>query len=194
VSPERDHLDVADGSDGNLDVTQGSDFVTISWTRSSYSPDARRDGMLSGAHRFSNLVGADDHVAEDQGHLNITFHHNWWAERVDQRAPRTRAGMIHVFNNLYTSAGNSYSANAGMQAKLLVENNVFIGVNSPHTVSTDPLGAEGNGQLLSTGNAYEQTSGSRQSTGVGFTPPYAHTLDETSSLEAAIREGARQRP
>lgn len=32
-----DHLDVSDGSDGNLDITQGSNFVTVSHTKFSYS-------------------------------------------------------------------------------------------------------------------------------------------------------------
>ncbi|HEY4395401.1 MAG TPA: hypothetical protein VGP64_15125, partial [Polyangia bacterium] len=32
-----DHCDISDGSDGNLDITNGSDFVTVSWTKFSYS-------------------------------------------------------------------------------------------------------------------------------------------------------------
>ena len=55
-----------------------------------------------------------DNVPEDVGHLNVTLHHNWWAQNVNQRMPRTRRGNIHVFNNLYTSAGNSYCTNAGI--------------------------------------------------------------------------------
>ena len=65
------------------------------------------------------------------GKLSVTFHHNWWAQNVNQRMPRTRFGDIHVFNNLYTSTGNSYCTNAGIQTHLLVENNVYIGVNNP---------------------------------------------------------------
>ena len=95
-----DHCDVSDGSDGNLDITQGSDFVTISYTKFSYST-MRTDPMAGASgHRFSNLIGSGDNVPEDVGHLNVTWHHNWWAQNVNQRMPRTRRGNIHVFNNL----------------------------------------------------------------------------------------------
>ena len=40
-----DHCDVSDGSDGNLDITQGADFVTISWTKFSYSTHAHAHPM-----------------------------------------------------------------------------------------------------------------------------------------------------
>jgi pectate lyase len=178
-----DHLDVSDGSDGNLDITQGSDFVTVSWTKFSYST-MRTDPMAgSSGHRFSNLVGASDTDASDVGHLNITYHHNWWAQNVDQRMPRTRRGNIHVLNNLYTSTGNSYCTNAGQDAKLLVENNVYIGVNSPLQVAN-------NGTLRSVGNVFTMTTGTMTTSGMGFTPTYVYTADPTSGLEAAIRSGA----
>ena len=40
--------------------------------------------------------------------------------------PRTRRGKIHVYNNLFTAKGNSYCTNAGFEATLLVENNVYV--------------------------------------------------------------------
>ena len=105
-----DHVDVSDGSDGNLDITQGSDYVTVSFSKFWYSGTGRE-------HRFSNLIGSADNNPIDEGKLKVTWHHNWWAENADQRMPRTRYGLIHVFNNLYTSSNNSYCANAGFQAQ-----------------------------------------------------------------------------
>jgi pectate lyase len=179
-----DHLDVSDGSDGNLDVTQGSDFVTISWTKFSYSSMRTDPDAGSSGHRFSNLVGASDTDASDVGHLNVTFHHNWWAQNVNQRMPRTRRGQIHVLNNLFTASGNSYCTNSGQDAKLLVENNVYSGVAGPLQVTE-------NGQLRSVGNVFMNTSGNTNvNVGSAFTPPYQYTADPTSGLEAAIRSGA----
>jgi pectate lyase len=177
-----DHLDVSDGSDGNLDMTQGSDFITISWSKFSYS--TRRTDPMAGAsgHRFSNLIGASDTDASDVGHLNITFHHNWWADNVDQRMPRSRRGQIHVLNNLYTSSGNNYCTNAGQDARLLVENNVYVGVNNPLQIAA-------NGNLRSVGNVFTMTTGTQSGMGTGFTPPYTYTADSTNGLEAAIRAG-----
>jgi pectate lyase len=174
-----DHLDVSNGSDGNLDITKGSDFVTVSWCKFSYSGTGRD-------HRFSNLIGSADDDTADRGKLNVTFHHNWWGANVDQRMPRTRFGKIHIFNNLYTSAGNSATVASGIEARLLVENNVFSGVNAPHAVRDG-------GQLAAAGNIYENTSGDRVTSGSAFAPPYAYQLEATANLATAIRNGAGAR-
>lgn len=79
-----DHLDVSDGQDGNCDITNGSDFVTVTWCRFWYSYDKE--------HRFSNLIASDDNLAIDQGKLKITYAYCWWADRVVERMPRGRAG------------------------------------------------------------------------------------------------------
>lgn len=174
------HVDVADGDDGNLDVVRGSDFVTVSSSKFSYS-NANRP------HRFSNLIGNGDDVPEDVGHLRVTWHDNWWAENVDQRMPRTRRGRIHVFNNLFTSVGNSYCTNAGFEASLLVENNVYIGVS-------DPLDPTEDGDMLASGNLFIDTSGTSMANGVGFMPDYEYTLAGTEGLEELIRSEAGPRP
>lgn len=88
-----------------MDMNLNTDYVTVSWTRFSYSSMRTDPEQGSSGHRFSNLIGSSD---SDSGDYRITFHHNWWAENVDQRMPRTRFGDIHVFNNLFTSSGNSY--------------------------------------------------------------------------------------
>jgi pectate lyase len=177
-----DHDDVFDGSDGNLDITSGADFVTISWTKFHYST-ARTDPLAGASgHRFSNLIGSADTVTTDIGHLNVTWHHNWWADNVDQRMPRTRFGQIHVFNNLYTPVGNSYCTNAGIQTHVLVENNVYMGVNNP-------LSPDANGDMLARGNLFQGTRGTTTATGTGFTPPYAYSLEPTAALAAAVMSG-----
>jgi len=182
-----DHLDVSDGSDGNLDITQGADFITVSWTKFWYShartdPDAGESG-----HRFSNLIGAsDNNAAVSGGRLNVTFHHDWWADNVDQRMPRSRYGQIHVMNNLFTSAGNSYCTNAGFMATLLVENNVYRGVNRPLAPATG-------GSMLAVGNLFQGTEGNTDDTGEGFVPPYQYALDSTDGLPDAIMAGVGPR-
>jgi pectate lyase len=174
-----DHDDVYDGSDGNLDVTSGSDFVTISWTKFHYST-ARTDPLAGASgHRYSNLIGSADDVPADVGHLNVTFHHDWWADNVDQRMPRDRNGKIHVFNNLFTSTGNRYCTNAGFQASLLVENNVYVGVNNP-------LSPDANGDMLARGNVFDNTTGRQTAGGMGFVPDYAYAAEPTADLQATL--------
>jgi pectate lyase len=175
-----DHDDISDGSDGNLDITNGSDFVTVSWTKFWYS--TKRTDPVTGptGHRFSNLIGAADGLAIDVGHLNITWHHDWWADNVAERMPRSRDGKIHVVNCLFTATGNDYCTNSGNLSSLLVENNVYIGVNNP-------LQEDADGNMLARGNVFTNTTGSTTSMGTGFVPPYTLTPDATANLATTLR-------
>ena len=175
-----DHDDISDGSDGNLDITNGSDFVTVSFTKFSYSTKRTDPVTGSTGHRFSNLIGAADGLEIDAGHLNVTWTHNWWADNVAERMPRSRDGNVHVVNNLFTAGGNDYCTNSGNLSHLLVENNVYLGVNNP-------LQEDDDGNMLSRGNVFTNTTGSKASMGTGFTPPYELTPDATNGLEAALR-------
>jgi pectate lyase len=158
-------------------VTHGSDFVTISWTKFSYS------GKRSGGHQFSNLIGhSDSNSSEDSGHLRVSFHHNWWGANVGERMPRARFGQIHAFNNLFTSAGDNYCIRAGVSAKILTENNVFQGVKDPFDIA--------GGSVVSKGNLFTKVSGRTTGSGTAFTAPYAYTLASTSGLASAIMSGA----
>jgi pectate lyase len=178
-----DHDDISDGTDGNLDITHASDFITISWTKFHYS------GRRSGGHQFSNLIGhSDDNAAEDTGHLRITFHHTWWADNAVERMPRVRFGRVHVFNSLWTASGNGYCIGVGNDSNIRSENNVFIGVQNPiKDYRTNNVGL-----IRSSGNDYSRASGTTDDIGSGtvFTPGYSTSLDPTSSVEAAVRAGA----
>jgi pectate lyase len=187
-----DHDDISDGTDGNLDVTSGSDFVTVSWTKFHYTPrtdNVGNDSTGAEGHRFSNLIGSADNVPGDVGHLNVTWHHNWWAENVNQRMPRTRAGKIHMLNNLFTSTGNSVCTNAGQGATLLVEGNAYIGVKGPLQITTGgTMLAPATGPNV---NLFQGTSGgTTTATGPGFTPPYTYSVDPASGISAAVMAGA----
>ena len=182
-----DHCDVSDGTDGNLDITKGSDFVTVSWTKFHYTKrtdNTGDDSTGAAGHRFSNLIGAADNVAGDVGHLNVTWHHDWWADNVHERMPRSRAGKIHLFNNLFTAAGNNYCSNAGQGAALLVENSIYNGVKAPFQINSDAVG------LVSTGNTFPGSTGTTTGSGSAFTPPYAYAPDSVASLQASIEANA----
>jgi pectate lyase len=177
-----DHCDVLDGSDGNLDVTEQADYVTISWTKFYYSRER------PGGHHFSNLIGGGDGAMGDAGHLRVTFHHCWWADRARERMPRVRYGKVHIFNSLYTSVGNNYCVGVGAYANVLTEHNVFIGVSDP--VNTTNY-SNASSVALSRGNLYVSVKGEMADLGTGaFAPPYPYELDPTPGLEDRIRNGA----
>lgn len=180
-----DHCDISDGSDGNLDITHGSDYITIAWTKFHYS------GVRAGGHQFSNLIGhSATNGSEDSGHLRVTFDHVWWADHVDQRMPRVRFGHVHVFNGLYTSIGDTYCVGVGTDANILLENSVFVNVKNPiDTSNVDPTAAS---VCESNGNVFSGTTGSSSPVGSGsaFTPPYTYTLEAATSVRSHVQAGA----
>lgn len=176
-----DHVEVWDAPDGNLDISEASNYVTVSWSKFWYSTSPGASD-----HRFSNLIGGSDSATGDENALNVTFHHNWWADRVHERMPRVRFGDVHVFNNYYSSSGNNYCIRAGYHSKVLVENNYFEDVDNPHEIDED----SGTGQIKASGNVYDGTSGAKDTSGGAFTPPYTYTLDAASGIPAAVKAGA----
>ena len=134
-----DHCDIHDGLDGNLDCTNGSDYVTISWTRFSYQKDPMAGGS-GGAddHRFSNLWGSSDKNADkDTGKLNTTFANCWWAEGCMERCPRVRFGKVHIVNCYYSCVGNHYSIGYGYKSNIYAENCWFEDGVTPTKDYTD---------------------------------------------------------
>jgi pectate lyase len=137
---------------------------------------------------------SDSNASEDDGRLKITFHHNWWAERVIERMPRVRFGQVHVFNNYYASPDNNYCIRAGTNAHLLVEGNYFNGVGNPHEFnSTDD---EATANITARNNVYNATSGN-QSTGGGGTPftsvPYTATIEPANNVPVVVQACAGPR-
>lgn len=189
-----DHCDISDGTDGNLDITNGAYFVTVSWTKFHYTPRSDNSGSDStgaSGHRFSNLVGGDDGTTSDAGKLSITWHHNWWADNVMERQPRVRFGQNHIFNNLYTATGDNYCVRAGIQAQILLEDNAFVGVKNP--VQFNNTSDQTTAYITSNGNLFSGTSGTQVDKGGGTpftTPPYTYTPDATAGLQAAVQSGA----
>jgi pectate lyase len=177
-----DHCDVSDGSDGNLDINDRADYITISWTKFHYS------GSRAGGHQFSNLIGSGDNNVQDTGHLRVTWHHNWWAENIHERMPRVRYGAVHIFNNLYTAAGNSYCVGVGFFANILTERNLFMGVRDPIQSSDYSNDAS---IVVSHENVYLDTTGDTADRGTNvFSPPYSYTMNLGSEVRPLVQNGA----
>jgi pectate lyase len=195
-----DHCSIMDGTDGNLDITNDADFVTVSFTKFSYTPrtdNTGNDSTGAAGHRFSNLVGGTDDPPTgwpSTRPLNVTWHHNWWADGVVERQPRVRYGRNHLFNNYYSSSVSNYCVRAGIEASILLEANYFDGVDSPHQFNSS---ANEKTAFIALGagdraNTYASTSGDKVSNGGGsaFTPPYSYEPDAASSVPATVKANA----
>ena len=165
--------------DGSLDITNASDYVTVSYN-------------VFSQHDKTGLVGGSDSATADEGKLRVTFSNNVYRDVV-QRAPRVRFGQVHLFNNYYVGSksaslyAHSYSVGAGKNARILSNNNVFeiAGAQGCDRVvsnmsSTNPGYFKDSGSLLN-GAALGACS---VSNAVGWTVPYAFTPRPAALVKA----------
>lgn len=100
--------------DGQADITNGSDFVTVSWNKFS-------------DHDKTMLIGSTNNPATDRGKLSVTVHHNEFSGNL-QRLPRVRFGKVHVYNNYYQvpdAEPFEYALGVGVESQIYAENNYF---------------------------------------------------------------------
>ncbi|MEI8633275.1 hypothetical protein P4S72_16910 [Vibrio sp. PP-XX7] len=126
-------------------------------------------------HRLALLFGGSSNATDtDTGKNNHTVHHNWFGNLVDQRMPCLLFGKGHIFNNYYNSPGNSYCIGSGSWSSLLVRNNYFKDVKSPHRFQ------DTNPSYVPPACIYDNTTGkSVRVQAVQENPPGAWTIRHT---------------
>ena len=165
--------------DGAVDITNASDYVTVSYN-------------VFGEHDKNNLIGSSASATADEGKLRVTFSNNVF-RAIQSRAPRVRFGQVHLFNNYYTGSKtadvykNSYSVGPGANAKILSNANVFeiAGASGCDSVVRNPGDATAGtfkdaGSLLN-GAALGACAVSSATT---WTPPYAYTPRPAALVKA----------
>jgi pectate lyase len=165
--------------DGALDITNGSDYVTVSYN-------------LFEQHNKNNLIGGSDSATGDEGRLRVTFSNNVFRD-VASRAPRVRYGQVHLFNNYFAGSKThpvypvSYSVGVAHAAKILAQNNVFevAGAHACADVVKD-FGGTVPGAFRDTGSLLNGAplGACGVSAGVAWTPPYAFSARPPSLVKA----------
>jgi pectate lyase/pectin methylesterase-like acyl-CoA thioesterase len=177
--------------DGLLDITQQSNWITVSWNYFHH-------------HDKVTLVGNSDSQTLDEDKLKVSFHHNWY-DAVKERTPRVRYGQVHVYNNLFTGSKTGpypygYSLGVGYRSAIVSERNVWalapdvpVGVIARSLKGDRLLDRDSlvNGQpaalLAGLQSSAPQVPWSAQ---VGWQPSLHLPLEPTAGLEARIRQGA----
>lgn len=178
--------------DGALDIKNGSDFITVSWS-------------VFESHDKNNLIGHSDKNTADAGHLTVTFHHNLFSD-VIQRAPRVRYGKVHLYNNYHVGDRKhavypfQYSHGVGVEARMISENNVFdiAGAKTGCDV-VRPFGGtryQDAGSLLN-GTRLDLSTGCKGDKGgvikfeaADWKPPYQYTLLPADKVAKVVKESA----
>ncbi|MBK0369066.1 pectate lyase family protein [Flavobacterium agrisoli] len=180
-----DHCEFRDGVDGNFDIKNKSNYVTVSYTKFTYlkAPKAGGSGG-SDDHRYSNLIGSSDSATGDRGTFKITFARCWWASGCRERMPRVRFGQVHIINSYFNSTVSNKCISAGLEANIRVDNNVFEGVKNPIDLLS------GYTAVTATGNIFTSTSGNTAGKNTAFKPPYSIVTLAASAVKADITAGA----
>ncbi|WP_256010066.1 pectate lyase family protein [Desertivirga xinjiangensis] len=146
--------------DGLIDITKGSDYITVSWNK------------LHDTNK-AILIGGGDGTTSDRGHLRVTLYKNY-LYNIAERQPRIRFGNVHVFNN-YIKNGSGYGVAVAMGGTVRTDNNYFEGTNAP--LKTDVGGTAGYVSGAST-NIFKSCGANRiTSSASTWLPPYSYNSE-----------------
>jgi pectate lyase len=176
---------IYDCGDGGFDITNRSNYVTVSWCKFYFNNPAPDE-----AHRFACLVGHSDGYTDDIGKNKVTYHHNWWANRVKERMPRVRYGQVHVYNNYYSNLeAGGYCIGVGVESNLRVEGNYFNAVPNPWANYYTGTGYGAGHIGWDANNIFYNCSEPNWATNeyaTIFTPPYSYALDDADILPTIV--------
>jgi len=173
-----DHCNIYDGQDGNLDISNGANFIAITWCRFYYT-------SASSNHQFCNLIGNSDSKTSDRGKLKVTMMYNWWGAGCKERMPRVRYGQIHMVNNYFNSTGNNHCVRAGREANIRIESNYFESVRTPIDLYQNDFTA-----VTAVNNTFVSTTGNTAGSGTAFTPPYSLTITASANVKSLVMGAA----
>ncbi|MGP4109902.1 pectate lyase family protein [Streptomyces sp. 4N509B] len=179
--------------DGLLDIEDGSDLVTVSYSR-----------FLD--HSKTMLIGSGDGNADtDRGRLRVTLHHNLF-EDSQQRSPRVRFGRVHAYNNYFVGStqdpgypmvseemgGSDYFLGMGLESQIVSEYNAFhhTGPGASPDVILDNL----NGHLFRDHGSWFSDSPSWRPERVNVNGIAERKFEEASAEAIAAAEQAGTEP
>ena len=171
-----DHCAFIDGMDGNFDITNSSDFFTVSWCTFSYTD-------RSYMHQNTNLIGSSD--SETQGYLNTTFAFNWWGKGCKQRMPMARVGKVHMLNNYFSSTTASNGINPRINSEFLIDGNYFDTGMKKYYTDNDSKAV-----TWTANNFIAESRTLPASKGSTVTVPYDYSAAPYSEVPATVKENA----
>lgn len=181
-----DHCDFQDAVDGNLDITNGSNYISVTYCKFSYlKPPISGGSGGSNDHRFSNLIGSSDSKTSDRNKLKITFARCWWSSGCRERMPRVRFGQVHVLNCYFNCSGNNECIAAGKEANIRIEKCYFSGVDDPIKQKSSNFTAYQNIESI-----FSNCTGTTASSGTAFNPPYSITTLSAAGVVSEITGSA----
>lgn len=171
LSSDKDHG--WDYYDGLLDITNKSDYITVSWNKIHDS-------------NIAMLIGAGYTNTDDKGKLRVTMYNNYFSN-ISERTPDAKFGNVHMFNNYFSQAAY---VGAFMGATIRLDNNYWKGSNLP--IRTDLSSTPGVISGLSS-NIFEGSGANRITSAASSWEPtytYKSSVIATSTVPSVVTAGA----
>lgn len=173
--------------DGELDITHGSDYITIS-------------NSIFKNHDKTMLIGhSKNNSSEDSGHFRVTLVNNIF-NSVEQRTPRVRFGKIHAYNNYFegnkkaSTYAYKYSFGLGYKGSILSEKNVFKISNLSKQCKVVKV-FQSNSSMKDKSSKFNGSSLSLSgcsipSSSLSWSVPYSYSTRSTSSLVSYLNKNS----
>lgn len=175
-----DHCDLSadkshgwDYYDGLLDITNKSDYITVSWNKIHDS-------------NIAMLVGAGYSNTDDAGKLKVTIYNNYFVN-ISERTPDAKFGSVHMFNNYFNQ---SAYVGAFMGATIRLDNNYWQSSSLP--IRTDLSSTPGRISGLTT-NVFSSCGANRITSSASTWVPdyeYRSALIAVADVPSKIAVGA----
>lgn len=170
-----DHCRFTDGMDGNLDIVNNSDFVTVSDTQFRYTAKSYN-------HPLSNLTGGTEITDGSPQKNNISWIRCLWDDGCLGRMPYTSLGIQHILNCYWDCAAGT-TIDAHNLSKLLIENSYYSSnVRRTIAVRDDNVLYEWRGSLWD-GKPSPQSNAT-------VNVPYDYTVEDVLEVPAKVRASA----
>jgi pectate lyase len=172
-----------------LDVSHGSDLVTVSWNE---------------FHDYDRAVEIGSSSGADPGNVRVTLHHNL-SQGVSSEAPHVASGQVHLYNNLYDIPSTSrylFSWGIEANARLYAESNFFLSsdvrpnqllrasnATALHATGT-LLGPALNATPVDVLAVYNAEHDGQLAPDVGWTPTLTLGVEPTPSIVGGVRDDA----
>ncbi|MDE6485483.1 MAG: hypothetical protein K2L14_08830 [Duncaniella sp.] len=167
-----DHCRFTDGMDGNLDIVNNSDFVTVSDTHFRYT-------SRSYNHPLSNLNSGAERIDGSPQTNNISWFRCFWDEGCLGRMPYTVLGVHHLLNCYWDCTGGT-CIDAHNLSKVLIESSYFTSkVRTALALRDDNVKFEWRnstweGKVMTAGNAK-------------INVPYSYTAADVATVPSDMR-------
>lgn len=162
-----DQYDYKDYYDGQIDISDAAQWITIS--------------HCSFHDHWKSLLWGDSDTDTTDSALRITLHHNYFKD-IHSRMPKIRYGKAHIYNNYFQGLADSTSKGIDVSfspATVLVQGNYFNGFNTPL------YSMAAGGTWNQSDNLQESCTSTVTSSNSSWTPTYPWTPEAASSIKGS---------